>query len=224
MSTSLQTKLRPVRAVSQFKAGFICHTRTSQGKKIGRGRPVKDHETIMMGVSRTGPKAVRQALRSGRPRGERRVRRSVSRVLSPFLADFPARNDRWLFIWGPCRHAPHATHPDDSAKTRLSLSAQGGLERPSLLGLAPGGVYHARPVAGAAVRSYRTLSPLPDRFPRVRGRSELPGGLLSVALSLGFPPPEVIRHRVFVEPGLSSGRMVSQARPAAIQPSDPALM
>lgn len=31
-----------------------------------------------------------------------------------------------------------------------------------------------------------------------------PGGLLSVALSLGSPPPGVTRHRVSVEPGLSS--------------------
>ena len=31
----------------------------------------------------------------------------------------------------------------------------------SLFGLAPGGVYRAAPVAGSAVRSYRTLSPLP---------------------------------------------------------------
>ncbi len=30
------------------------------------------------------------------------------------------------------------------------------------------------------------------------------GGLLSVALSLGSPPPDVIRHRISVEPGLSS--------------------
>ena len=30
------------------------------------------------------------------------------------------------------------------------------------------------------------------------------GGLLSVALSLGSPPPDVIRHRVSSEPGLSS--------------------
>ena len=30
------------------------------------------------------------------------------------------------------------------------------------------------------------------------------GGLFSVALSLGFPPPDVIRHRLSVEPGLSS--------------------
>jgi len=30
------------------------------------------------------------------------------------------------------------------------------------------------------------------------------GGLLSVALSLGSPPPGITRHRVLVEPGLSS--------------------
>jgi len=30
------------------------------------------------------------------------------------------------------------------------------------------------------------------------------GGVISVALSLKLPPPDVIRHRVFVEPGLSS--------------------
>src|SRR5262249_8471301 len=37
------------------------------------------------------------------------------------------------------------------------------------------------------------------------GPSPVPrGGLLSVALSLGSPPPEVIRHRASVEPGLSS--------------------
>ena len=50
---------------------------------------------------------------------------------------------------------------------------------PPLLGLAPGGVYPATPVAGGAVRSYRTLSPLPrlktagdrrSRFYRRSGR------------------------------------------------------
>ena len=33
-----------------------------------------------------------------------------------------------------------------------------------------------------------------------------PGGLLSVALSLGLPPPDVIRRRFRMEPGLSSAR------------------
>ena len=37
----------------------------------------------------------------------------------------------------------------------------------------------------------------------------LSGGLLSVALSLGSPPPAVNRHRVSMEPGLSSPRRVS---------------
>jgi len=46
------------------------------------------------------------------------------------------------------------------------------------------------------VRSCRTLSPLPQ--------AEASGGLLSVALSLGSPPPDVIRRRFSVEPGLSS--------------------
>ena len=41
------------------------------------------------------------------------------------------------------------------------------------------------------------------------------GGLLSVALSLGSPPPAVSRHRIPVEPGLSSGGFP----PAAVQPS-----
>ena len=72
---------------------------------------------------------------------------------------------------------------------------------PSLLGLAPGGVYPAATVAGGAVRAYRTLSPSPAS----RTRRWAPAGrLLSVALSLGSPPPGVTRHRVSVEPGLSS--------------------
>ena len=40
-------------------------------------------------------------------------------------------------------------------------------------------------------------------------RKEGTGGLLSVALSLGLPPPGVTRHRVSMEPGLSSPRRVS---------------
>ncbi len=51
-----------------------------------------------------------------------------------------------------------------------------------LFGLAPGGVYRARTVTSRAVRSYRTLSPLPDPLARAIG------GLLSVALVVGFPP------------------------------------
>jgi len=85
---------------------------------------------------------------------------------------------------------------------------------PPLFGLAPGVVYPATAVTGGAVRSYRTLSPLPSCANKA---SE--GGLLSVALSLGLPPPGVTRHRVSVEPGLSSPRQVSPLRKATIRPS-----
>src|SRR5579884_1021382 len=50
-----------------------------------------------------------------------------------------------------------------------------------LFGLAPGGVYHAFDVATEAVSSYLAVSPLP-------GIRWMPGGLFSVALSLGSPP------------------------------------
>lgn len=74
------------------------------------------------------------------------------------------------------------------------------------IGLAPGGVYPATAVTSGAVRSYRTLSSLPDKS----------GGLLSVALSLRSPSLAVNQHRISVEPGLSSP---ATRAAAAIQPS-----
>jgi len=53
-----------------------------------------------------------------------------------------------------------------------------------LFGLAPGGVYPATSVTGSAVRSYRTISPLPQS----RGNR---GGIFSVALSVGLRLPGV---------------------------------
>ena len=83
---------------------------------------------------------------------------------------------------------------------------------PSLFDFAPGGVYLASDVTAAAVRFYRTLSPLP-------GQSR--GGLLSVALSLNQQslagPPGVTRHRSSLEPGLSSPVAIKQQQ----RPPDP---
>ena len=125
------------------------------------------------------------------------VRRPVSRVLSrPCGLGRP-------FIWDAHCCAPRATNPGDgtgmspaSAGADLPASAR----RPPLFGLAPGGVCPAASVARSAVRSYRPVSPLPAP---VAGPA---GGLVSVALSLGSPPPGVTRHRVSMEPGLSSPR------------------
>ena len=105
---------------------------------------------------------------------------------------------------------PHATNPD--GETGMSLNACLRTVPPSLFGLAPGGVYPAASVTRDAVRSYRTVSPLPPgpAFQRMPS-----GGLFSVALSLGSPPPAVSRHRIPVEPGLSSNACTSAvARPS----------
>src|ERR1700737_3293136 len=89
------------------------------------------------------------------------------------------------------------------------------------------------PANGDACRSYLVLLPvgfsLPPPLPAARcaltapfhpcrppGVPRRPGGVLSVALSLGSPPPGVTRHRTSVEPGLSSLRT---RRRAAIRPS-----
>src|SRR3979409_783135 len=83
---------------------------------------------------------------------------------------------------------------------------------PPLFGLAPGGVCHAASVAGRAVGSYSTVSPLPARR---TGQAVC----FLWHFPWGRPPPDVIRHRVSVEPGLSSPNGCPPG--AAIQPSDP---
>jgi len=89
-------------------------------------------------------------------------------------------------------------------------SPEGFPSVPPLFGLAPGGVYRAASVTGRAVGSYPTLSPLPHMKR---------GGLLSVALSLGSPPPAVSRHRVSMEPGLSSPAAFRLGAGAAARPA-----
>src|SRR5262245_58679716 len=93
------------------------------------------------------------------------------------------------------------------------------LPAPSLFGLAPAGVCLADRPAAPSARSH--LTPSPSRFTltavvRIADR----GGLFSVALSLGSRPPDVIRHRTSVEPGLSSRTCLSALVRAAVQPTD----
>jgi len=63
-----------------------------------------------------------------------------------------------------------------------------------LFGLAPDGVYPAADVATDAVRSYRTISPLP-----IRPEANL-GGIFSAALSVGSRPPGVTWHPALRSP------------------------
>jgi hypothetical protein len=72
---------------------------------------------------------------------------------------------------------------------------------PSLFGLAPGGVCRAADVAADAVRSYRTFSPLPRLIRNAPRRFVFCGTVPEIACAI---PPDVIRHRTSMEPGLSS--------------------
>jgi len=63
----------------------------------------------------------------------------------------------WPFLWDARRRTPRATYPRIWCGRHLDR-----LPGPILLsGLAPGGVCRAGAVTGTAVRSYRTVSPLP---------------------------------------------------------------
>jgi hypothetical protein len=103
---------------------------------------------------------------------------------------------------------------------------------PSLFGLAPGGVYHAGSVAGAAVRSCRTFSPLPVvaacaamthqarrlAAPKPQrgegGRFVLCGTFPGVAPAGRYPAPRVDGARTFLPRGLST------LAGAAVRPTD----
>ena len=108
----------------------------------------------------------------------------------PFFPQWKERGDHS----SAARFATRLTRPTRMAQQGV----RAGNPRPSLFGLAPGGACRAPFLTVGAVRSYRTVSPLPAV---AEARA---GGLFSVALSLGLPPPGVTRHLAFPEPGLSS--------------------
>src|SRR6266550_4051030 len=116
-------------------------------------------------------------------------------------------------MFAHCLEQPTRTASLTSLPRRYRFREQPAL--PSLFGLAPGVVCHAVSVAGPAVRSYRTFSPL--LAPSLSGGGS---GSFSVALSLGLPPPDVIRHRMSMEPGLSSPVGLSAVAGAAVRPTD----
>ena len=82
-----------------------------------------------------------------------------------------------------------------SGSSDLPGSLAGRAVPPPLFGLAPRGVFPAGGITPAAVRSYRTISPLPRTPSRARG------GIFSVALSVAVAgPPAVSRHAALWRP------------------------
>ncbi len=76
----------------------------------------------------------------------------------------------------------------------------------SLFGLAPGGVYLATLIANSAVRSYRTISPLPAAT----------GGIFSVALAIGSRRPDVIWHPALWSPDFPLLKSIQQRLPGRL--------
>jgi len=91
---------------------------------------------------------------------------------------------------------------------------RGLLPAPPLFGFAPGGVCRAASVAGGAVRSYRTVSPLPWLVRNAPRRSVLCGTFPGVTPAGCYPAPYVHGARTFL-PGTLSG-----FAGAAVQPTD----
>jgi len=118
------------------------------------------------------------------------VRWPVSRVLSRFPGDDYSSS---AAVAGNVEQPTRTSVQDRTCRAR---------RRVSLHGLAPDGVYHARPVAGPAVRSYRTFSPLPEircrgravcflwHFPWGRPRRALPGILILWSPDFPLPAPQ----------------------------------
>ena len=90
--------------------------------------------------------------------------------------------------------------------------------RPFLFGLAPGGVYPATPVAGGAVRSYRTLSPLPRTKPR---RFAFCGTFPGVAPAGCYPAPCLHGARTFLPRAETRKRPSDHLAVRIISPENP---
>src|SRR5215469_11227408 len=99
------------------------------------------------------------------------------------------------------RSSPSASCDRPERRRGGSPGDPGSLRDPrrSYLVLLPVGFSLPSPLPAA--RCALTAPFHPCRPPGMPGRD---GGILSVALSLGSPPPGVTRHRTSVEPGLSS--------------------
>jgi len=117
------------------------------------------------------------------------ARRSVSRVL------FPPKRAMAIHLGRP---SPDASRDPPGRRRGNPPAGRNPLCRPYSV-LLPVGFALPPPLPEARCALTAPFHPYPPKA----------GGLLSVALSLGSPPPGVTRHRVSVEPGLSSPRGVS---------------
>ena len=121
----------------------------------------------------------------------------VSRILFSFDSRERGGGVRPFLFAGRCRAGSRPCGRCDLPAA--SWSSRAGTRR--VFGLAAGGVCRAARVTTSAVRSYRTISPLPfDSLSLAQGgpvlseRQRVEGRYLSVALSVGLLRLDVIQH------------------------------
>ena len=159
------------------------------GRKARRHRPAASTAHRARELNAENWRGARR-VRAGRPS---LIRRPVSRVL--YGARGCLRSVTAIPLGRTVADAPHATNPDGGAGMPCALRRS---RRPYSV-LLPVGFTMPLLLPGARCALTAPFHPCP-RAPC----GACTGGLLSVALSLGSPPPAVIRHRVSMEPGLSS--------------------
>ena len=137
-------------------------------------------------------------------RASRNATRPVSRVL------YPLPRVMAIHLWAPV--AKRLMRPTRTA--RLETGLAGCPAAPPLFGLAPGGVCPAAAVARGAVRSYRTLSPLPDFAKGSGGRFAFCGTFPGVAPAGGYPAPRFQGARTFLSAASYAGNNGAAIRPA----------
>ena len=137
--------------------------------------------------------------------GECRVNKSARRPVSRVL--FPPRREMAIHLGRPL---PDASCDRPGQRRGNTPAGETPACRPYLV-LLPVGFTVPPPLPGARCALTAPFHPYP---PSRQGAAA--GGLLSVALSLGSPPPGITRHRVPVEPGLSSpgGALPRRKRPS----------
>jgi hypothetical protein len=164
------------------------------------------------GRSREIPRvqALSRRERGGRGSKWKGARRPVSRVLSAPLRALDGHSSG-------TRVAARLTRPTrGTGRERPCVTAEAAAGSPYSVLLPVG---FTLPPLSPGARCALTAPFHPCSWPPFpAGRS----GLFSVALSLGSPPPAVSRHRVPVEPGLSS--TAARASAAAVQPSGRAVI
>jgi hypothetical protein len=137
-------------------------------------------------------------------RASHNATRPVSRVL------YPLQRVMAIHLWAPV--AKRLMRPTRAA--RLETGPASFPAAPPLFGLAPGGVCRAASVARGAVRSYRTLSPLPAFAKGSSGRFAFCGTFPGVAPAGRYPAPCFQGARTFLSAARYAGTIGAAIRPA----------